>query len=213
MDPGTRARLEDAFGLVSSHWMMSPAERLAILGLLELLRPQRALEIGFGYGGFTRVLSRYAGEVHTVDTHERVLGIERELPNVRAWHARSDVVWPELARGGRRFEFCLLDGDHSRAGARSDLEAAIPLVDVIVMHDTGNPECRSGYADALAAHDVYANLDWVDGRIQVDGPWGGFGVVLTGYPRSQPYRITPVKTPNYALIAAACGLAPAPINP
>lgn len=206
MDTATRAKLEDAFGLVSSHWMMNPAERLAIIGLLEILRPRRALEIGHGFGGFTRVLSRYAAEVHTVDVEARVLAIERELPHVKAWHATSAEMLLRFAREGLRFDYCLLDGDHSRAAARADLDAVIGIADVIVMHDTGNPECRAGYAEALALHDVYANLDWVDGRIQVDGPWGGFGVVLTGYPRAQPYRITPVKVQNFALIAAACGI-------
>lgn len=209
MDADTRARLEDALGLVSSHWMMNPAERLAIIGLLEVLRPGRALEIGYGYGGFTRVLSRYAAEVHTVDTHERVLAISRELPQVTAWHATSDEVLSRFAREGARFDFCLLDGDHSRAAARRDLDAAIGIAEVIVMHDAGNPECRAGYAEALAVHDVYANLDWVDGRIQVDGPWGGFGLVLTGYPRNQPYRITPVRTQNFELVAAAWAARPA----
>lgn len=203
MDAAIGRELENVFGLVSSSWMMNPAERLAIIGLLEVLRPRRALEVGFGYGGFTRVLSRYAAEVHTVDTEERVLAISRELPQVTAWHATSDEVLPRFAAEGARFDFCLLDGDHSRAAARRDLDAAIGIADVIVMHDAGNPECRAGYAEALAAHDVYANLDWVDGRIQVDGPWGGFGVVLTGYPRGQPYRITPVRVPNFELVAAA----------
>ncbi len=208
MDANTRARLEDAFGLVSSHWMMNPAERLAIIGLLEVLRPRCALEIGHGYGGFTRVLSRFADEVHTVDVDARVLAIVHELPRVTAWHATSAEMLRRFAQEGKRFDFCLLDGDHSRAAARADLDAAIGIAEVIVMHDAGNPECRAGYTEALAGHDVYANLDWVDGRIQVDGPWGGFGVVLTGYPRSQPYRITPVRVPNFELIAAACAARP-----
>jgi len=151
-----------------------------------------------------RVLSRFASEVHTVDVEPRVLEIEKELPHIKAWQCASSEAMRRFSHEDLRFDFCLPDGDLSRVAARDDLGAAIGICDVIVVHDTGNPECRSGYVEALAEKDVYANLDWVDGRIQVDGPWGGFGIVLSGYSRDHPYRITSVKVSNFDLIAAAC---------
>lgn len=203
MEEDTKRELEDVFGLVGSSWMMNPAERLALIGLLNVVRPKQALEIGHGFGGCTRVLSRFAARVHTVDVHERVLAAARDLPNVTAWHLPSQEAFARFAAEGTRFDFCLLDGDHSAAMAYYDLTAAVALAEVIVMHDTGNPECRAGYARALAEKDVYGNLDWIDGRIQADGPWGGLGIVLPVYPRSQLYRLTPVKTQNFELIANA----------
>ena len=161
MTDETKRILADYFGLIGSHWMMTPGERFALVGLLDVLRPRRALEIGYGYGGFTQHLSRYAEEVHTVDSDVRVLEAEGRFRNVRSWHMRSSQAWAKFQADGRRFDFCLLDGDHSAEGAGADLRLALRSADVIVLHDTANPGCRSGYERAFADAGVHANLDWI----------------------------------------------------
>jgi hypothetical protein len=180
--------------------MMSPSERIALVGLLELLRPERSLEIGYAYGGSTEQLSNYSGEVWTVDVNERVLECSTRFKNVKACHATSQEAFAGFLNDGRRFDFCLLDGDHTKQGASGDLRMAVQVADVIIMHDSANPECRAGYEEALGECDVYANLDWIDGRIQVDGPWGGFGIAVPSLPRNAKYGITPVAKTSYQLI-------------
>jgi predicted O-methyltransferase YrrM len=200
MTNDTKQTIADFFGLIGGHWMMTPAERFAIVGLLEILRPRQALEIGYGHGGFTRHLSRFAGEVDTVDIDTRVGEAAKRFPNVRGWQMSSAAAWAKFQADSRRFDFCLIDADHSPEGTYADLRMAVRHAEVIVLHDTANPGCRSGYVRALAEADVYANLDWVDGHIQCDGVWGGFGVVLTAFPANQPYCLSPIAKLNYDLI-------------
>lgn len=40
----------------------------------------------------------------------------------------------------------------------------------------------------------------IDGRIQVDGPWGGFGIAVPSLPQNTKYGITPVPKTSYQLI-------------
>lgn len=200
VDDQTRKRLAGFLGLESSNWMMSPSERIALVGLLELLRPKCSLEVGYAYGGSTELLSRYSREVHAVDVDERVLECPKRFNNVTPLHSTSAEAFKQFLENGRRFDFCLLDGDHSGQCARDDLRMAVKVADVIIVHDCANPECRAGYEEALAECDVYANLDWIDGRIQVDGPWGGFGIVVTSLPKNSRYGITPIAKTGFQLI-------------
>lgn len=198
--------LSGFLGLKSSNWMMSPSERIALVGLLELLRPGRSLEIGYAYGGSTEQLSKYSSEVWTVDVDDRVLECSARFGNVTPCHAKSADAFDGFLKEGLRFDFCLLDGDHARQGAGADLRMAVQVADVIIMQDAANPECRAGYGEALGECDVYANLDWIDGRIQVDGPWGGFGIAIPSLPRNTKYGITPVAKTSYQLILDHLGL-------
>jgi hypothetical protein len=105
----------------------------------------------------------------------------------------------ELAAAGRTVDFALVDGDHTAAGVRADLETVVrsPAVDfaLVVLHDTMNEEVRRGIRDVgleRVPRVVYANLDLVPGFLARSGPyegqlWGGLGVVVVDS-GSEPWR-------------------------
>jgi hypothetical protein len=96
----------------------------------------------------------------------------------------------ELADAGRNVDFALVDGDHSAAGVRADIEnlLASPATrrTLIVLHDTMNDVVRRGIRDArveTADGVVYVNLDLVPGFVAATGKfagerWGGLGLVV-----------------------------------
>jgi predicted O-methyltransferase YrrM len=197
----TRA-LRSFFGFTDSDWQMSPSERLAIVGLLAVLKPATTLEIGHRLGGCTRWFSEYSGHVWTVDVDPYVLESSKRFSNVTPMHMTSTEAMKKLSKEGKRFEVALIDGDHSTEVAGSDLKQAMELCDVIVLHDAANPECRRGYKRALENSNVVADLDWIDGRLQPDGLWGGLGIVLTTLPPGLERVITPALITNADLAAA-----------
>jgi len=174
-----------------NRWMMSPVERLVIVGLLEILKPNRSLELGHRFGGCTEYIAKYSREVVSVDIDETVLESCKRWKNVEAMHADSSSALMDLSARGKRFDFALIDADHSFASARDDLLKTAALADTIVLHDSFNPECRSGYLAALEQLDVYSDLDLADGHIQSDGLWGGLGVVVTSLKRDTKRHLTP----------------------
>src|SRR6478735_4078662 len=54
------------------YWMMTPAEQVAILYLLERLRPPVAIEIGTRMGGSLQAISRYSKKVYAIDIDPEV---------------------------------------------------------------------------------------------------------------------------------------------
>jgi hypothetical protein len=66
----------------------------------------------------------------------------------------------------------------------NDLRSVLELAPVVLLHDMYNPACREGALDVLRETDCYFDLDLVPGRLQEDGPWGGFGIVLKNLARS-----------------------------
>lgn len=188
---GVPTPLRRVLGLDALGWMMAPSERLAIVGLLAMLRPKTALELGCADGGLTSWLSTYAEAVVTVDIDEKVLRVAASLPNVTPLHMTSAEATCRLEAEGRRFDLTVVDADHSAAGVRRDLESALRFSEVIVLHDTYNPDCRAGIVEVLAGRDVYHDLDLVPGGLQPDGLWGGLGIVIPGLSVSEPRHVTP----------------------
>jgi hypothetical protein len=172
---------------------MSVGERAAVEGVLALAQPGLALEIGTAEGGSLRRIAAHSGEVHSFDLVEPAAGL-RELDNVH-FHTGSshELLSPflaELAAEGRNVDFALVDGDHSAAGVRRDLEdlLASPAIrrTLILVHDTANEEVRAG-VDAVGfdrvEQVVYADLDAVAGAMYRVEPlrhqlWGGIGVIV-----------------------------------
>jgi hypothetical protein len=202
--PGYEALLE-YLAIRESDWMMSPSERLAVVGVLAILRPMRTLEIGYRFGGCTSRLSAYSGSVVTVDIDERVKEASSRFPNVVPMHMTSGEALRRLSGDREHFDLCVVDGDHSETGAHDDLKGVLSLADVILVHDTANPDCRKGYARVLSDSGVYGDLDLVDGRLQVDGPWGGIGLVLPGFGSGQARHHTPSVVSSFELLSAEIG--------
>ena len=84
----------------------------------------------------------------------------------------------------------LVDGDHSRAGVRTDLNNVLKFKPrfptVIMAHDSFNPACRTGMLEARWTDSAYAHLVEIDfqhgsifDRSQPPGQmWGGFALAV-----------------------------------
>jgi hypothetical protein len=186
----------------NNQWLMTPVERLVIVGLLERLRPKRTLELGHRFGGCTEWLCKYSGDVYSVDLDAAVIDSCKRWPNAHAVHGDTQAALKEFRDRGMRFDFVVVDADHSRTSARDDLLGAAAIGDVLVLHDSFNPECRAGYLEALNQLNVYSDLDLADGHVQSDGLWGGLGIVVTSLPRSTKTYVTP-RVPNFDILARA----------
>jgi hypothetical protein len=175
----------------SDRWQMTYGERAALEGLAAAAKPKLAIEVGTAQGGSLDCIAEHAEEVHSFDLVEP----SDQLP-ANVTHHRGDSretlprVLGEFAEQGRTIEFALVDGDHTAAGVRADLECVLrsPAVDfaLVVLHDTMNEEVRSGIrATGLESipRVVYADLDFVPGYTARGGPfagqlWGGLGIVI-----------------------------------
>jgi SAM-dependent methyltransferase len=183
--------LRGVLGLEPLGWMMAPSERLAIVGLLAILRPRRSLELGCAEGRLTEWLSAYSERVVTVDLDPRVHEVTRHLANVTALCTSTEAAASRIEAEGTRFDLTVVDADHSADGVRRDLERALRFSDVILLHDAYHPPCRAGIEAVLADRDVYRDLDLVPGGLQPDGLWGGLGIVIPSLPRATVSHVTP----------------------
>jgi hypothetical protein len=190
------------------YWMMSPSEQMGMIYLLEHLRPKVAIEIGTRFGGSLQVLSRYCGQVYSLDQDPQVLErLRGRYSNVEYLIGASGQTLPPLIRRLQSEQaelgFVLVDGDHSREGVRKDIDNVLkfkPVVPVyIVMHDSFNSECRLGLRDADWAgcpHVHAVELDFVAGAVQPSPSsrgelWGGLALgILKPEPRQGRFEIT-----------------------
>lgn len=190
-----------------NYWMMSPSEQMAMIFLLEHLRPRVAIEIGTRFGGSLQVLARYSEKVYSLDIDpevpSRLAGRHANVeyligPSDRTLPALVDRLREERAEVG----FVLVDGDHSAEGVRKDIDNVLriePLVPLyVVMHDSFNPECRRGLkeADWAGCRHVHAvELDLVAGCVNPaprfrGEPWGGLALgILRPEPRTGPLEV------------------------
>jgi hypothetical protein len=179
---------------------MSVGERAALEGVLALAQPALALEIGTADGGSLRRIAAHAAEIHSFDLVEPPSDL-RALANV-TFHTGSshELLAPalaELAEQGRNVDFVLVDGDHSAAGVRRDLEdlLASPALGraLVLVHDTANELVRAGVeAVGLDAVEkvVYADLDAVAGAMYRAPEirhelWGGLGLIVVDSGRAR----------------------------
>lgn len=158
---------------------MSAREKLSLIGILELLRPESCLEFGYHRGGATKWLAKYCDSVITVDVNEFVMSAGQNHSNVTAWNCSTEEAVKRIKENNHKFDFAIIDADHSRRAVARDLSGIIKQVDVILMHDSSNPSCRKGMLDILTNQDSHAyNLDFITSSIKYDGLWGGLGVAI-----------------------------------
>jgi hypothetical protein len=138
-------------------WQMTNCERFALVGLLERLHPKVSLEIGTYKGGSLQVLSRFSEAVISVDLDPAVANsLAGKFPNVVFRSGDSNQLLPQLVQElneqRRPVGFVLVDGDHSAAGVRRDIEALLEIIPqqelVLLLHDSFNPGCREGMRSA-----------------------------------------------------------------
>jgi hypothetical protein len=175
---------------------MVPGERAAVEGVLARLRPDMSIEIGIAKGGSLECVAAYSRHVHAFDLVADP-GVTRDrFPNVTLHIGDSHVlladVLHKLVSAGERVGFVLVDGDHTAAGVRRDLEDLLssPAISdtVILVHDTLHPRVRAGIEQVdFLGNDrvVHVDLDFVPGRVFSTGPhqdelWLGLGVIVVG---------------------------------
>ncbi len=184
-----------------SEWQMMRAERLALVALLDRLRPACSIEIGTFMGGSLAVLAHFSEKVYSLDvdpTCRERLGPRH--PNVEFVTGRSqDTLPPLLERlesADAAVGFILIDGDHSREAVRRDIENVLryrPSQQLyLLMHDSFNPKCRRGITEADWAASPYVHsvdVDFVPGVLHsipkyYRQMWTGFALaVLSPDPR------------------------------
>lgn len=116
--------------------------------LRELANGQlNVLEIGAAYGYSTVVLAQQAAWVTSIDPHLAHHSAAAQGANLKAYGVREQVdvyqsysqhVLPDLVETGEEFDLIFIDGDHTAAGVRFDLEHALRLIKpggVIAVHD------------------------------------------------------------------------------
>jgi hypothetical protein len=184
--PAPGARLE---------WAMQHAEKAVLVQVLRISRPEAALEIGTCNGGSLRQIQAVARQTYSIDidpqVKERLAG---QMPGVTFLTGDSRALIPEVLAAcraaGTALNFALVDGDHRYDGVKADLNAllayrpAAPLW--VLMHDSSNPECRRGIADADWAANPHVHaveLDFVAGSFSPDEAfhrqlWGGLALAL-----------------------------------
>jgi predicted O-methyltransferase YrrM len=122
---------------------------VVLYSLVVGLRPRRWLEIGTHRGGSALIIVAALDDVEQgtlacvdlapVIAHEdwRTIAHRTTL-----YSGASLGVVTEMARGtGARFDFALIDGDHSTPGALGDIQAVLPVLQNtahIVLHDAYN---------------------------------------------------------------------------
>jgi len=168
-------------------WMMTPNERFTLLGLINILKPESILELGYADGGCTTFLSRLTKTLYTVDKDDKVLSSSSYLKNVIPLNMATNEAFEYFNKNKLHFDLCIIDADHSTKGAFNDLKSAIKICDVIIMHDTSNPSCRKGYGLALKGKNFYYDLDLIEGHNQTDGLWGGLGIVIPSQKETDIY--------------------------
>lgn len=182
-----------AVALFSAHSEMSYGEQAALTGVLSILKPRLALELGTFRGGSLAPIAAYSDEVHTFDLASHVT---ESLPNVTYHIGDSYTALPrvlaELAEAQRHVDFVLVDGNHSRAGVEADMTNLLhsPALNttVILLHDCANEGVREGARNAIRRADglAYADLSFVAPPARRSSPlsesWGGLGIVVVDRP-------------------------------
>lgn len=180
-------------GCLTKEWQMNDSERLGLAGVLQRLKPECAIEIGTYRGGSLSLIAQFAKVVFSIDIDPSIPGKFRQFSNVSFFTGPSQVILPtllqELAAAGMPVEFVLIDGDHSAAGVKRDIDIMLDYVPqkplVIMMHDGFNPECRRGMVEAewqKSPYVHYVDLDFIPGRVIEHGGggdgemWGGLAM-------------------------------------
>lgn len=169
--------IQQKIGIANENWLMSAREKLILIGLLDCLKPKKVIEFGFHRGGATKWLSQYAEKVITVDVNEHVSNASTAFPNVQAWNCSTMEAIARINDQKLNFDLAVVDADHSRKAVAQDVRGLLPYSEIILMHDSFNPECRKGMLDTLLTQDTHAyNLDFVPSVVKDDGLWGGIGI-------------------------------------
>ena len=163
-------------GVIRDNWQMMECERIALTGVLARVRPQGALEIGVYYGGSLSLAAQFCQRILAIDIDPAVRDRFTLPPNAELWIGDSRELIPHaLADFQKRqipLEYVLIDAQHSSEGVRRDVNLVLryrPVAPmVILIHDSGNADCRAGILRADWKSNPYVRVvqcDFVPGQI------------------------------------------------
>jgi len=169
--------LQEKIAISNADWLMSAREKLGLIGLLFCLKPKKTLELGYHRGGATKWLAEFSEKVITVDVNEFVSDAPNQFHNVEAWNCPTLEAASRIKKEKLFFDLAIIDADHSRKAVSADINGIIEHSDIILMHDSFNPDCRKGMVDALEKQDSHAYyLDFIPSVSKNDGLWGGLAI-------------------------------------
>ena len=166
-------------------------ERIALTGVLARVRPRGALEIGVYYGGSLSLAAQFCQRILAIDIDPAVRDRFTLPPNAELWIGDSRELIPHaLADFQKRqipLEYVLIDAQHSSEGVRRDVNLVLryrPVAPmVILIHDSGNADCRAGILRADWKSNPYVRVvqcDFVPGQIIEHSIRNGRGEVWGG---------------------------------
>lgn len=180
--------------VLRDNWQMCASEQIALTGILARIKPKLALEIGVYWGGSLSLTAQFSDQVIAVD-------IDPEIKNRFTIPANADLrigasvdlvpsILSEIKNAGKALEYVLIDADHSAAAVHRDIELVLtyePVTPmVLLMHDSGNPDCRQGILSAnwgASPYVQYVDCDFVPGQViehsvtdNKGEVWGGLAI-------------------------------------
>lgn len=142
---------------------MLPGERVALYSAVFSARPERCIEIGTLHGG-SAVITVAAlddiggGRLVCVDPNPQIADATWSSIEHRATLVEGhspDALGEAERRAGGKFDFAMIDGDHSLAGMIRDLEGVMPYMAdeaYILMHDAHYFEVADGIREVCARY-------------------------------------------------------------
>jgi predicted O-methyltransferase YrrM len=174
---------------------MTRAERLLLYTLSFTLRPERYLEIGTLHGGSALLI---AAAMDALESQGRLICVDPQ-PQIAPEHWQRlahrtilltgyspDILPQACEAAGGPFDFILIDGDHTYAGAQRDARGVLPFAAngaYILFHDSFSTEVGRAIDDFVAeyAHEVvdFGSLtrDYTVAPEFGPAQWGGLRMV------------------------------------
>jgi predicted O-methyltransferase YrrM len=131
------------------------SERVLLYGLIAGLRPRRCLEVGTFKGGSAMIITAALddlgqGRLACVDPNAQVSTEHWQSIAHRAtlFQGPSPDVLPQASQTvGGKFDFALIDGDHSTEGVIRDIRGTLPHLEnqaYLLLHDAHNADVIEG---------------------------------------------------------------------